>query len=280
MSVSKITFNEFMSDGDPIGAGHDHKKFKKECEEEVHRQGADNNLKELTQDWIAESTKYKYSYHFEWLGRPIIQYPQDIIGVQQLLWKVKPDLIIETGIARGGSLIFYASLLELISCCGGNKNAMVLGVDIDIREHNYKEIISHPMSKRIEMIQGSSIEEETRRSVIKYAKNYKKILVCLDSNHTHDHVLEELKFYAPLVSRGSYCVVFDTMIADIPENLGPARPWGKRNNPKTAVFEFLKILELKKIKAADGEVLSFQIDKEIENQLLITVSPDGFLIRS
>jgi cephalosporin hydroxylase len=259
---------------------NDHKKFKKECEEEVHRQGADNNLKKLTQDWIAESTKYKYSYHFEWLGRPIIQYPQDMIGVQQLLWKVKPDLIVETGIARGGSLIFYASLLELISSCGGNKNAMVLGVDIDIRDHNRKEIVSHPMSKRIEMIQGSSTEEKTYRSVIEYAKNYKKILVCLDSNHVHGHVLEELKLYAPLVSKGSYCIVFDTMIEDMPENLGPARPWNKGNNPKTAVFEFLKILELKKTKAINGEVLNFRIDKEIENQLMITVSPDGFLIRS
>ena len=110
--------------------------------------------------------------------------------------------------------------------------------------------------------------------------NYKKILVCLDSNHVHDHVLEELKLYAPLVSKGSYCVVFDTMIENMPENIGPARPWGKCNNPKTAVFEFLKILELKKTKAIDGEVLNFRIDKEIENQLMITVSPDGFLIRS
>jgi cephalosporin hydroxylase len=259
---------------------NDHQKFKKECGEEVHKQGADKKLKRLTRDWITEATKYKYSYHFEWLGRPIIQYPQDIIGVQQLLWKVKPDLIIETGVARGGSLIFYASILELISNCGGNQNAMVLGVDIDIRDHNREEIVSHPMSKRIKMIQGSSIEEKTYRSVFEYAKNYEKILVCLDSNHIHDHVLEELKLYAPLVSKGSYCVVFDTIIEDMPENIGPARPWGKCNNPKTAVFEFLKILELKKTKAIDGEVLNFRIDKEIENQLMITVSPDGFLIRS
>ena len=259
---------------------NDHKKFKKECEEEIHRQGADNNLKKLTQGWIARAAKYKYSYHFNWLGRPIIQYPQDMIGVQQLLWNIQPDLIIETGIARGGSLIFYASLLELIAHCGGSKNAMVLGVDIDIRGHNHKEIISHPMSKRIEMIQGSSIEQETYRLVIEYARNYKKILVCLDSNHVRDHVLEELKLYAPLVSKGSYCVVFDTIIEDLPINSCPTRPWGKSNNPKTAVFDFLKILEAKKTKAVDGELLSFRIDKVIESQLLITASPNGFLIRS
>jgi cephalosporin hydroxylase len=153
---------------------------------------------------------------------------------------------------------------------------MVLGVDIDIREHNYKEIISHPMSKRIEMIQGSSVKEETHRSVIKFAKNYKKIFVCLDSNHVHDHVLEELKLYAPLASKGSYCIVFDTVIEDILENFSPDKPWGKCNNPKTAVFEFLKILELGKTKALDGEVLSFQIDKKIKNQLLVTASPGGF----
>ena len=156
---------------------------------------------------------------------------------------------------------------------------MVLGVDIDIREHNRREIISHPMSERIEMIEGSSIAEETHRSVREYAKNYKNILVCLDSNHTHDHVLEELKLYAPLVSKGSYCVVFDTIIEDMPESSGPVRPWSRSNSPKTAVYEFLKILDQKNHKAVDGEVLRFRIDKAIENQLLITVAPDGFLIR-
>ena len=224
----------------------DHRKFKMECAKEIRKQGADNNLKKLTQDWVAGAARHKYSHHFDWLGRAIIQYPQDMIGVQQLLWNIQPDLIIETGIARGGSLIFYASLLELIAHCGGNKDAMVLGVDIDIRDHNHKEIVSHAMSKRIKMIQGSSIEKETYQLAVAYAKNYKKILVCLDSNHTHDHVLEELKLYAPLVSKGSYCIVFDTIIEDMPENIGPARPWGKLNNPKTAVFEFLKILESKK----------------------------------
>jgi cephalosporin hydroxylase len=257
----------------------EHEKFKAECAAEIQQQGSDISLKELTSKWIAKATEHKYSYHFEWLGRPVIQYPQDLIGVQQLLWAVQPDLIIETGIARGGSLIFYASILELIAQCGGSKNAKILGVDIDIREHNKRAILDHPMAKRIEMIQGSSVSGETLERVQNFAKDYSRILVCLDSNHTHLHVLEELKLYGPLVSKGSYCVVFDTIVEDLPENSGPNRPWGKSDNPKTAVWEYLKQLNESSHNGADGEPLRFSIDKEIENQLLITVAPDGFLRR-
>lgn len=257
----------------------EHENFKAECAAEIQRQGSDSSLKEITAKWIAKATEYKYSYHFEWLGRPVIQYPQDLIGVQQLLWAVQPDLIIETGIARGGSLIFYASILELIAQCGGSPNAKILGVDIDIRDHNKSAILSHPMAKRIEMIQGSSVSSETFERVQNFAKDYNRILVCLDSNHTHEHVLEELKLYAPLVSKGSYCVVFDTIVEDLPENSGPNRPWGKSDNPKTAVWEYLKTLNESSSRGADGQPLLFSIDKEIENQLLITVAPDGFLRR-
>lgn len=257
----------------------EHENFKAECKEEIQVQGSDEVLKSLTNDWICKAAEHKYSYHFEWLGRPIIQHPQDMIGVQQLLWRIQPDLIIETGIARGGSLIFYSSILELIALCGGNKDAKILGIDIDIREHNRKEIQAHPMSKRIEMIQGSSIASETVKAVFDYAKNFKKILVCLDSNHTHEHVLQELSLYAPLVSKGSYCIVFDTIVEDMPEGLGPTRPWGKGNNPKTAVFEYLAALKSNTTHGRDGDVLDFCIDKEIESQLLITVAPDGFLLR-
>lgn len=257
----------------------EHIKFKAECAEEILQQGNDSELKRLTNDWIVKAAKHNYSYHFEWLGRPIIQHPQDMVGVQQLLWNIKPDLIIETGIARGGSLIFYASILELIAICGGNQDAKVLGIDIDIRDHNREAITTHPMFKRIDMIQGSSISESTYNSVLAFSKPYKKILVCLDSNHTHEHVLEELKLYAPLVTKGSYCVVFDTIVEDMPEGSGPDRPWGKSNNPKTAVFEYLNQLEINPITAADGSSVNFVIDKKIENQLLITVAPDGFLLR-
>ncbi|ALM83223.1 cephalosporin hydroxylase family protein [Bordetella sp. N] len=258
---------------------NDHEQFKAESAAEIAQQGADSELQALTNEWIAKAAKHKYSYHFEWLGRPIIQHPQDMVGAQQLLWDIQPDLIIETGIARGGSLIFYASILELIAQCGGNPDARILGVDIDIRQHNKDAILAHPMSRRIDMIQGSSIAEETVAEVKRHAAGKKKILVCLDSNHTHDHVLEELKHYAPLVSKGSYCIVYDTIVEDLPEDVGPPRPWSKGNNPKTAVYEYLNQLEDTPVTAADGERLALAIDKQMDDRLLITVAPSGFLKR-
>ena len=213
------------------------------------------------------STEPKYSYNFTWLGRPVIQYPQDIVAVQELIWSIQPDLIIETGIAHGGSLIFSASMLELNAACGGPQDAEVLGLDIDIREHNREAIESHPMFKRISMIQGSSIDLKVVDLVHQKAANKERILVCLDSNHTHDHVLAELEAYAPLVTPGSYCVVFDTIIEDLPGGMFPDRPWGPGNNPKTAVWEYLKTHP------------EFQIDQSIQNKLLITVAPDGYLRR-
>jgi cephalosporin hydroxylase len=221
---------------------------------------ADEELTTLRNKVHQAMVIYRYSYNFNWLGRPIIQIPEDIIAMQELIWQVKPDLIIETGIAHGGSLIFYASMLELI---GGDGE--VLGIDIDIREHNRVEIEKHPMFKRITMIQGSSIDGVIVKQVYKLAKGKKRILVVLDSNHTQDHVLKELELYAPLVKKGSYLVVFDTAIEDIPEDLFPDRPWGKGNNPKTAVWEFLKTND------------RFEIDKDFENKLLFTVAPDGYL---
>ena len=233
--------------------------FKKEVKENIIRQGANQPALNATMNWINSIDK-KYTYNFTWLGRPIIQFPQDIIALQELIWNVKPDLIIETGIAHGGSLIFSASMLELL---GGNGH--VLGIDIDIREHNRKEIERHPLFKRITMIQGSSTDPEIAKKVYALAKDKKKILVVLDSFHTHDHVLKELELYSPLVSPESYLVVFDTIIEDLPENYFPDRSWGKGNNPKTAVWEFLRTNN------------RFIIDKEMENKLLITVAPDGYL---
>lgn len=210
--------------------------------------------------FMQASIRPKYSYNFSWLGRPIIQYPQDMIAMQEIIWDVKPDLIIETGIAHGGSLIYYASLLELIG------HGEVLGIDIDIRPHNREAIEAHPMFKRIRMLEGSSIAPEIVEQVRKAAEG-QRTLVVLDSNHTHDHVLAELKVYAPLVSVGSYCVVMDTVVEDMPEDFFPDRPWGKGNNPKTAVWEFLKTHP------------EFEIDKRVEHKLLITVAPDGYLRR-
>jgi len=223
------------------------------------------------------ANRFKYSYHFSVLGRPIIQYPQDIVAMQELIWEIKPDLIIETGIAHGGSLIMSASMLALLDMCdaiesGATLNPReskrkVLGIDIDIRAHNRAAIEAHPMASRIQMIQGSSIAPEIVEQVREVAKGHECILVCLDSNHTHAHVLAELRAYAPLTSVGSYCVVFDTIVEDMPADMFPDRPWGPDNNPKTAVWEYLR---------AHPE---FEIDKSIQHKLLITVAPDGYLKR-
>lgn len=223
-------------------------------------------LKSTADSFMRASILHQYSYNFTWLGQPIIQYPQDIIAMQEIIFEVKPDLIIETGIAHGGGLIFHASMLELLcSCCASN--GKVLGIDIDIRPHNRKAIEEHPMFKRITMIEGSSIAPEIIAEVYEKAQGKQRVLVCLDSNHTHDHVLAELNAYAPLITVGSYCVVFDTVIEDMPEDSFPDRPWGKGNNPKTAVFEWLP------------DHPEFQIDKTTDHKLLITVAPDGYLRR-
>lgn len=235
-------------------------EFKAECEQRIKSYSRNEPLLDATKKFMIESTPAKYSYNFSWMGRPIIQYPQDILAMQEIIWKVNPDLIIETGIAHGGSLIFYASMLELL---GGE--GQVLGIDIDIREHNRGEIEKHPMFKRIKMIQGSSVDTGIVKKASDFAKGKKCVLVVLDSNHTHDHVLKELENYSPLVTKGSYLVVFDTIVEDLPRKFYPDRPWDKGNNPKTAVFEFLKHND------------RFVIDKDIEQKLLITVAPSGYL---
>jgi cephalosporin hydroxylase len=201
------------------------------------------------------------------MGRPIIQYPQDIVAMQELIWAIQPDLILETGIAHGGSLIFSAAMLELNAACGGPPDAYVLGIDIDIRPHNRAAIEAHPMARRIQMIQGSSIEAATIAIAGQHAQGKSRVLVCLDSNHTHEHVLAELQAYAPLTTVGSYCVVFDTIVEDLPGDMYPDRPWGPGNNPKTAVHEYL------------NSHPEFAIDESIFNKLLISVAPDGFLKR-
>jgi len=235
--------------------------FKLEKRENIRKLGREKKLKSLALKFIIDSSKYKYSYNFNWLDRPIIQYPQDIVALQEIIWETKPDLIIETGVAHGGSLVFYASMLELIG------KGEVLGIDIDIREHNKKEIEKHKMFKRIKMIEGSSVDETVVKQVKKIVKKHKKVMVCLDSLHTHSHVLNELNLYSKFVSKGSYLVVFDTIIEYMPKGFFKDRPWDKGNNPATAVKEFLK------------KNKNFIVDKEIENKLLITAAPGGYLKR-
>ena len=252
-------------------------QFQSEVLNRIEAVSTNNSFRQSAAIFTQTSIAYQYSYNFSWQGRPIIQYPQDMAAMQELIWDVKPDLIVETGIAHGGSLIFSASMLALLDMCDAIEsgkslnpnvsNRKVLGIDIDIRAHNRAAIEAHPMASRIQMIQGSSIAADIIEQVKAVASKYSRVLVCLDSNHTHDHVLAELNAYAPLTSVGSYCVVFDTIVEDLPKEMFPDRPWGPGNNPKTAVWEYLKSHP------------EFQIDKDIQNKLLITVAPDGYLKR-
>ena len=254
--------------------GH-YESFKQECRLEIDAMGEDESLAVNTCKWFNSANLNKYSYHFESLGRPIIQYPQDMVAMMELIWQIKPDLIIETGIAHGGSLIMNASMLALLDMCDAIEagtsidpsvsKRKVLGIDIDIREYNRSAIESHPMSSRIQMIQGSSTDKDIIEKVYEISEQYKTIMVSLDSNHTHEHVLAELDAYAPLTSLHSYCIVFDTIIEDMPDDMFPDRPWGQGDNPKTAVWEYLKTHP------------EFEIDKSIQHKLLITVAPDGYL---
>lgn len=242
-------------------------QFRDEVAANIDSLGQDAELKATTNRWINQSAKHKYSYNFRWMGRPIIQYPQDMFAMQELIWEIQPDLVIETGIAHGGSVVFYASMLEMNAACGGPKDAQVLAIDIDIRAHNRAAIEAHPMARRIAMIQGSSIDPATIAEVHARARGRQRVLISLDSNHTHEHVLAELEAYAPLTSVGSYCVVFDTVVEDMPAEMFPDRPWGPGNNPKTAVHEYLKTHP------------QFVIDKAIDHKLMISVAPDGYLKR-
>jgi len=253
------------------------KEFQKQVAENIKSLGNDVDAQGLSRVWSRETNRSGYTYNFSWQGRPIIQYPQDMVAMQELIWTIKPDLIIETGIAHGGSLVFSASMLALLDMYDAieaheqmspnSSSRKVLGIDIDIRSHNRVAIEGHPMASRIEMIQGSSIAPEIIERVHAIASKYSKVLVCLDSNHTHEHVLAELEAYAPMVSKDSYCVVFDTLIEDMPKEMFLNRPWGPGDNPKTAVWQYLK------------NHPEFEIDKTIQNKLLITVAPDGYLKR-
>ncbi len=251
--------------------------FQSEVKQRIEAISSDPPLKRCASDFMRASLLPRYSYNFEWLGRPIIQYPQDMTAMQELIWRARPDLIIETGIAHGGSLILSASMLAMLDMCDAIEagvtldpavsKRMVVGIDIDIRAHNREAIEAHPMASRIRMIQGSSVAPGVVAQVRDLAAGYRSVLVCLDSNHTHDHVLAELQAYAPLTSVGSYCVVFDTVVEDMPADMFPDRSWGPGNNPKTAVWEYLKTHQ------------EFEIDKTIQDKLLVTVAPDGYLRR-
>ncbi|UTW61762.1 cephalosporin hydroxylase family protein [bacterium SCSIO 12741] len=238
------------------------KKFQEERKERIRKQGENEVLNDLSTRFMEESMRVEYSYNFSWMGRPIIQYPQDIVAMQEVIWKVQPDLIIETGIAHGGSLILYASLMELIG------HGEIVGVDIDIRSHNREEIENHKMFKRIHLIEGGATDPDIIEQVRKMAEGKKKVMVVLDSNHTHQHVYDELKLYNEFVTKDSYLVVFDTVVEYLPKGFFTNRPWDVGDNPQTAVDAFLK------------ENDAFEIDEEIHQKLQLTVAKRGYLKRT
>ncbi len=254
-----------------------HQLFLAESAERVAAYPLDENWREASDRWILYGFQRQYTYNFSWFGRPIIQLPQDMVALQEVIWAVKPDLIIETGIAHGGSLVLSASMLALLDMCAaieagakidpGESARCVVGIDIDIRAHNRAAIEAHPMASRIRMVQGSSIDPEIVSQIREMATGFKRVLVCLDSNHTHEHVLGELDAYTSLVTPESYCVVYDTVVEDLPKSTFPDRPWGPGNNPKTAVWEWLKSHP------------EFEIDRSIAAKLQLTAAPDGYLKR-
>lgn len=256
---------------------HPTDQFEQERHNRLAGYAQDAAFQTLSRDWLQASMQRQYVYNFDWMGRPIIQYPQDMVAMQELVWRVRPDLIVETGIAHGGSLVLSASLLALLDMSDAIEagttleprvsRRKVLGVDIDIRAHNRAAIESHPMASRITMIQGSSVAPDVVQQVRDLAQDYQRVLVCLDSMHTHNHVLGELDAYAPLVTPGSYCVVFDTFVEDMPPGFFADRPWDVGNNPKTAVREWLR-----------GHP-EFEVDVDFETCLQVTVAPSGFLRR-
>lgn len=238
----------------------DREAFDAKCNEDAVRMASSSDIRDRSLGWVIATAPYRYVYNFRWAGLPVIQFPQDIIALQEIIWETRPDLIIETGVARGGSVMFYASMLELL---GGE--GRVLGIDIDIRPHNRRAIESHVFSPRVDLIEASSTDRETVEKVQRYCERASKVMVVLDSHHTHAHVLSELESYSRFVTTGCYLVVLDTIIEDMPVDAFPDRPWGPSNNPNTAVREFLATTD------------RFEVDKALDNKLLISVAPGGYL---
>lgn len=235
-------------------------QFERRKEANIHAQGSDERLKELALDFHRSTARYQYTYNFSWMGFPVIQFPQDLFAIAEIVFRTEPDLIIETGIAHGGGLVFYASLLELIG-----KNGKAVGIDIALRDHNRQALMRHPLARRIRVIDGSSVAADVVAAVASMAKVASSVLVILDSDHTHEHVLQELELYSPFVRAGGYVVVFDTTIEDMPAEFFTDKPWNKNSNPKTAVREFLRRSD------------RFVVDRTIEDKLLITVAREGYL---
>ncbi len=225
--------------------------------------GADKALFEKSKDLIYDLDRHDYSYLWTWMGIPIIQLPADVLATQEVIWKTKPDIIIETGVARGGSVLFMASIVEMMG------NGQVIGVDIDIRTHNRESIEAHPMSKRVTLIEGGSVDKDVLEKVRAEIPDGARVMVVLDSDHSRDHVLAECRAYGPMVTKDCYLVVADTLVGHVNEENAPknrSQLWYKGNDPLTATNDFLE------------EQDRFQVDAVTNGKLVLSSSPGGYLL--
>lgn len=221
----------------------------------------DQDLLHAARDVLARADSHRWLHQNTWMGEPVLNLPQDMFALQDIIWRTRPEFIIEIGVAWGGGMLFHSTLLEVL---GGGK---VIGVDIFIPPDLRERLASHAtLSRRIELIEGSSIAPETVERVRSIVGASRRTLVVLDSHHTHDHVLAELRAYAPLVGRGCYLVAGDTIVEHIAAPAHRPRPWGPGNNPATAVKAFL------------SECPRFAVDQDLERRLLLSCHPGGYLV--
>lgn len=237
----------------------DRAKLENEKMETAVSQMKDVELQKMALDFVVASDRHGYAYQWTWLGLPMIQLPADIVATQEIIWKTQPDVIIETGVAWGGSMLMYASLMQLYG------KGKVIGIDLNLYDHVADQIMSYPFSNRIQLLKGSSTDEGIISKVRSMIPTGAKVMVILDSNHTHEHVLDELRVYAPMITKDQYLIVSDTVVEDIPPQSHRPRPWGPGNNPKTALIQYLK------------EVDRFEVDAYVNDKLLTTFCPMGYV---
>jgi cephalosporin hydroxylase len=238
----------------------DREQFREQARALANEMAMDEALRSLDHRIVEVSDQHSYSYMWTWLGLPIIQMPSDIAAMQEIIWEQRPQVVVETGFARGGSTILYSSILELIG------EGIVVAVDIEFREHNRDAVEKHPLGHRVRFVEGSSIDDEVMAQVGSQVDGAERVMVILDSDHTHAHVLEEIRRYAPLVTPGQFLVVADTVVEHIPSQEHRPRSWGPGNNPQTAVDQFM---------AENPDV--FAVDDWANNKLLMSSSRGGYL---
>lgn len=263
-------------------------QFQREKAARIAAYPADPEFGRLSAAWTQAAFERRYMYNWEWMGRPVIQLPADMLALGEAIWSSRPDLVIETGVAHGGSVVHSAAMLALIDLAEAAERGetldpaaprrRVVAVDIDIRPHNRAALESHPLASRITLIEGSSLDPDVIAQVRALARG-RRAMVCLDSNHTHDHVLGELRAYAPLTARGAHCVVFDTIIEDLPRDFFADRPWNPGDSPRTAIAAFLEECARDGAVGADGAPLKLTLDAAIDAKLMLTAAPGGFLRR-